>query len=113
MEKEFDMRILKQKNRKAFTLIEMLVVLIIAISMITTFNTVQSIHSLHHIDAQIFTSMMKAISHHSPQDIVLDNVIINRYHPQFSFSRSYTYDYDHYHIVFHIGRGYYAIQKRK
>lgn len=112
MVKEFAMRISKQKNRKAYTLVEMLMVIIISITFITTFNSVQTIHSFHHIDAQIFSMMMKTISHHQSQDIVLDNVVINRYHPQFSFSRSYTYHFDRYQVVFHIGRGYYAIQKR-
>lgn len=106
------MTILKPKSREAFTLIEMLIVIVISISIMTTFSSIEKTHSLHHIDAQIFSSMMKAISLHESQDIILDNKIINQYHPQFSFSRSFTYDYAHLQIVFHIGRGYYAIQKR-
>jgi type II secretory pathway pseudopilin PulG len=105
------MKTIKLRNHNGYTLIEVIIVLMISFSTLVIILPIVFFSSLHVIDATIFSSMMRAIHTNQPQDIVIDQQVINTYYPNHSFSRSYVYKLDSFRITFYIGRGYYAIKK--
>lgn len=107
------MKITRQRHRDGFTLIEMLIVLAITSMMIISVKISTPTNHPTTVDMMIFISMMQAVANNKIHDIKLNNVFYNSYHPNHAFARSYTQQFDTFEVVFHIGRGYYALQKRK
>lgn len=112
MEKRFDMKTIKQKHLSGYALIEVMIVLLITLwsTLIIVPSSIKS--DIHRFDAQVFTTMMKAIHTNTSQPIVMYGTQINVYHPTHAFSKSYSYNIESLEITFYIGRGYYAIKKR-
>lgn len=112
MENQFVMKTTRQKHRRGYALIEVIVVLMISIGSIHIISRSISPSPLTIVDAQIFTMMMKAIHTNSSQPIYVNNRQMNTYHPTHAFSKSFTIKFDSFEVTFYIGRGYYAIKKR-
>lgn len=106
------MKTTKQKHRKGYALIEVILVLMISLWSIIFIVPTNSPSSMHIVDAQVFSAMMKSIHTNSPQAIYVKDKEVNTYLPSHAFSKSFTFSIESYQITFYIGRGYYAIKKR-
>jgi Tfp pilus assembly protein PilV len=106
------MKTIKQKPRKGYALIEVIVVLMISLWSIIAIAPSKPLSTISIIDAQIFTMMMKSIHSNSPQPIYVRDQQINTFHPNHAFSKSFTFNIESFQVTFYIGRGYYAIKKR-
>lgn len=105
------MKTTKQKHRNGFMLIEVIVSLLIAMTSIMMIRYTAINQQASRVDMSVFISMMQAVAKNEAQPIVIDHKSYNIYYPTHAFSRSYTQKFDTFTIVFHIGRGYYAIKK--
>lgn len=94
-------------------LIEVIAILLIAITSITMINSTTQYHQSVIADMSVFISMMNAITYNRAQAVVIEDKVYNTYYPTHAFARSYTHHFRNFTIVFHIGRGYYAIKKRE
>lgn len=106
------MKTIKQKPRKGYALIEVIIVLMISLWSIFVIAPSRPLSTVSIIDAQIFTMMMKSIHSNSPQPIYINDQQVNKFYPSHAFSKSFTFNTESFQITFYIGRGYYAIKKR-